>query len=65
MLVLRTESEPLKRTAARGTDLSELFADHATRAIRLAFLLTGDRISAEDLVQEAFVRVIAKSPRLR
>jgi RNA polymerase sigma-70 factor (sigma-E family) len=65
MLILRTQNEPLLRTAAQGTELGELFANHAPRAMRLAFLLTGNRAAAEDLVQEAFVRVIAKSLRLR
>lgn len=65
MLILRTEREPLMVSAAWGTDTGALFADHTPRAMRLAFLLTGNRVAAEDLVQEAFVRVIAKSTRLR
>jgi RNA polymerase sigma factor (sigma-70 family) len=37
-------------------DLDSLFRAHATRLLRLAVVLTGDRELAEELVQEAFVR---------
>ena len=37
--------------------LEELFLRHADAAGRLAYLLTGDRDLADDLVQDAFVRV--------
>lgn len=37
---------------ARNT-LGDLYVRHAPDGIRLAFLLTGDRTLAEDLVQEA------------
>jgi RNA polymerase sigma-70 factor (sigma-E family) len=40
--------------------LARLYADHAPRAGRLAFLLVGDRDLAEDIVQEAFVRVAGR-----
>jgi RNA polymerase sigma-70 factor, ECF subfamily len=38
---------------------------HADAAIRLAFLLTGDRHSAEDIVQDAFVRLFGRFQELR
>ncbi len=38
-------------------DLDQLFRDHATPLLRLAVVLTGDRPLAEELVQEAFVRL--------
>lgn len=38
-------------------DLDGLFRAHATPLLRLAVVLTGDRDLAEDLVQEAFVRL--------
>jgi len=41
----------------QGLDLEELFRTHATPLLRLAVVLTGDHALAEDLVQEAFVRV--------
>jgi RNA polymerase sigma-70 factor (sigma-E family) len=47
----------------RGVEsrLARLYQDHALAAVRLAYLLTGSRELAEDLVQEAFLRI---SPRL-
>jgi RNA polymerase sigma factor (sigma-70 family) len=45
--------------------LAELYERHAPAAGRLAYLLTGDRTLAEDLVQEAFVRVVGRFRHLR
>lgn len=45
--------------------LADLYLRHAPAAMRLAFLLTGDRTAAEDLVQEAFVRVTGRFGHLR
>lgn len=57
-------SDELTRTEAGGR-LAYLYALHAPAAGRLAFLLTGDRALAEDLVQEAFVRVVGRFRHLR
>jgi RNA polymerase sigma-70 factor (sigma-E family) len=48
-----------------GSRLGELYVRHAPNGIRLAFLLTGDRALAEDLVQEAFARFIGRLLHLR
>jgi RNA polymerase sigma-70 factor (sigma-E family) len=40
-----------------GVDLDGLFRAHATPLLRLAVVLTGDHELAEELVQEAFVRL--------
>ena len=48
-----------------GGRLADLYAAHAPDAARLAFLLTGDRALAEDLVQEAFVRLFGRFRDLR
>lgn len=45
--------------------LSELYVAYAPDGIRLAFLLTGDRALAEDLVQDAFVRLVGRLRHLR
>jgi RNA polymerase sigma-70 factor (sigma-E family) len=45
--------------------LSELYVAYASDSIRLAFLLTGDRALAEDLVQDAFVRLVGRLRHLR
>lgn len=45
--------------------LGELYLRHADDAVRLAYLLTGDRALAEDLVQDAFVRLAGRLVHLR
>jgi RNA polymerase sigma-70 factor (sigma-E family) len=50
---------------ARHDELAEAYGTHAPDAVRLAFLLTGDGELARDLVQDAFVRVAARWPRVR
>jgi RNA polymerase sigma-70 factor (sigma-E family) len=45
--------------------LAELYERHAGSGMRLAFLLTGDRTQAEDLLQEAFVRCVGRFRYLR
>jgi RNA polymerase sigma-70 factor (sigma-E family) len=57
-------SEQIRGTEA-ATGLAELYHRHAPAAGRLAYLLTGDRTLAEDLVQEAFVRVVGRFRHLR
>jgi RNA polymerase sigma-70 factor (sigma-E family) len=48
-----------------GGRLEEVYVRFAPDGIRLAYLLTGDRAVAEDLVQEAFVRFVGRLPSLR
>ena len=55
----------MDETKVEGGVLEELYARHATSAIRLAYLLTGDRPLAEDLVQDAFVRVAGRLLHVR
>jgi RNA polymerase sigma-70 factor (sigma-E family) len=50
---------------AQGGRLSDLYRAHAPGATRLAYLLTGDQAAAEDLVQDAFVRVAGRLAHLR
>lgn len=42
---------------------SELYEEHAARALRFAYLLCGDPDLAHDLVQDAFVKLLSR-PRL-
>jgi len=54
--------------AAEGVErgsLSELYVACAPDGIRLAFLLTGDRALAEDLVQDAFAHLVGRLRHLR
>jgi Sigma-70 region 2 len=55
-----THEAPLERSR-----LGELYVRHAPDGIRLAFLLTGDRALAEDLVQDAFARLVGRLRHLR
>src|SRR2546429_2558379 len=49
----------------QGGRLGELYLRHADDAVRLAYLLTGDHALAEDLVQDAFVRLAGRLVHLR
>jgi len=49
----------------RPGSLEDLYLRHAPEAIRLAFLLTQDAAMAEDVAQEAFVRVAGRFRHLR
>ena len=46
-------------------ELADLYVRHVPSANRLAFLLTGDRSHAEDLVHDAFVRCVGRFGHLR
>lgn len=48
-----------------GRDVEVLYRDETPGAVRLAYLLTGDPALAEDLAQDAFVRVASRLRRLR
>jgi RNA polymerase sigma-70 factor (sigma-E family) len=54
----------LERVSESGR-LGELYRMHAGDAARLAYLVTGDRALAEDIVQEAFVRLYGRFRDLR
>jgi RNA polymerase sigma-70 factor (sigma-E family) len=53
------------REAGLRSRLADAYARSAPGGIRLAYLLTGDRAVAEDLVQEAFVRFVGRLRFLR
>lgn len=40
--------------------LEQMYAEHAAPATRLAYLMTGDKDLAEDLVQDAFIRMFSR-----
>lgn len=56
-----------ERTAVteRTGELADLYVRHVPAANRLAFLLTGNRAQAEDLVHDAFVRCVGRFGHLR
>ncbi len=47
-------------TGRLHASVGTLYRDHGGAAFRLAYLLTGSRAQAEDLVQDAFVRILAR-----
>jgi len=49
----------------RADRLAEIYERSAPAGFRLAYLLTGDRALAEDLVQEAFLRFVGRLHHLR
>ena len=54
-----------RRHAEGEGGLEGLYRSHAPEALRLAYLLTGERPLAEDLVQDAFVKVLGRFHDLR
>jgi hypothetical protein len=60
MMPVVTQESSLERGS-----LGDFYVRHAPEGIRLAFLLTGDRALAEDLVQEAFSRLVGRLRHLR
>jgi RNA polymerase sigma-70 factor (sigma-E family) len=54
-----------ERIRVEGGVLTELYQRYGLEAIRFAYLLTGDRTVAEDLVQDAFVRLAGRFLHLR
>lgn len=62
-------SEPTRSAVQEGVDADELvarlFRQEATSLVRMARLFTDDRNAAEDLVQEAFIRLHRSAGRIR
>jgi RNA polymerase sigma-70 factor (sigma-E family) len=46
-------------------DLADLYRRHVPGAVRLAYLMTGDPMLAEDLAQDAFVRLTGRFAHIR
>ena len=61
---LRATAAPQRAPAASGQLVDELYRGHALRLTRMALLLLGDRPSAEDVVQEAFLGLFRGLGRL-
>lgn len=62
---METQHEPAEPEAESKGRLADLYARHVPQTIGLAYLLTGDRGEAEDLVDEAFVRIVERFHHLR
>jgi RNA polymerase sigma-70 factor (sigma-E family) len=59
------EATASERQAVSDRRLADLYLRHSPGGLRLAYLLTGDRALAEDLVQDAFVQLAARLRHLR
>ena len=64
MRILVEAQEGTAVTEPKG-ELADLYVRHVPAANRFAFLLTGDRSQAEDLVHDAFVRCVGRFRHLR
>ncbi|MGZ5352273.1 MAG: RNA polymerase sigma factor, partial [Actinomycetota bacterium] len=53
------------RSATSAARLEELYVRNTPAALRLAYFLSGDRETAQDLVQDAFVKVAGRFAHLR
>ncbi len=60
-----SQSQPVATTVSRTRAIEDLYVRHITAARSTAYLMTGDRAAAEDLAQEAFLRVIGRFQHLR
>lgn len=61
--MVSADAAPSTKVAAGRLD--DLYVRHAPAALRLAFFLTGDQELAQDLVQDAFVRIAGRFRHLR
>ncbi|MGR6924330.1 sigma-70 family RNA polymerase sigma factor [[Actinomadura] parvosata] len=60
---LLTHQEALMQQ--RCVDVASIFAEHHVGLVRLALIMVGDHATAEDVVQNAFIRIHAGRARLR
>lgn len=58
-------AETMSESQARTSSMEELYTANAQRAGRLAYFLVGEKELAQDLVQEAFLKVFARWGNLR
>ena len=62
---LESETSAGVSTSRPSSTMDELYARHITRAVRLAYLMTGEREASEDIAQDAFIRVFGRWRHLR
>lgn len=65
MRVSRLEGDLLEKSGSLPERFERLYAAYGAEAQRVAFLLTGNQAVAEDISQDAFVRVLGKFGDLR
>ena len=57
--------EPERVAPDVAAEVEALFRDHHLRLFRALYLMTGDKVEADDLVQDAFARVWQRWDRVR
>ncbi len=62
---MATDSPDARATTQWGVGIETRYEEEMPGAIRLAYLITGQRALAEDLAQDAFLRVASRIRRLR
>lgn len=62
---MQAVDEPIRESPTSSSKLEQLYASTGAASVRLAYLLTGDRALAEDIAQDAFVRVVGRLGHLR
>lgn len=65
MTITFKEASPLRRITVRDEGIEALFEAHYPGLCRLAYLILGDRRSAEEVVMDAFVRTFSAWGRIR
>jgi RNA polymerase sigma-70 factor (sigma-E family) len=63
--IVEAADEPTRERPASSSKVADLYASTGAASVRLAYLLTGDRALAEDIAQDAFVRVVGRLGHLR
>jgi RNA polymerase sigma factor (sigma-70 family) len=63
--MMKRSSDLREGALEQQVTIEDLYRRHFDRAVRLAFLLTGDRSVCEDLAQEAFIRVANRVDELQ
>jgi RNA polymerase sigma-70 factor (sigma-E family) len=62
---LESETSTGGSRSLTSSTMDELYALHVARAVRLAYLMTGEREASEDIAQDAFIRVFGRWRHLR
>lgn len=64
-MMLLVEEHPTFQDSVGADDIGDLYRRHAPKALRMAYLITGDASLAQDLVHDAFVKMASRVLPLR
>ena len=63
-VTVTADAEPVRAAEPFGPDLVDLYRDYAGDLLEMLWVYVGDKATAEDLVQESFIRLHRAWPRL-